>query len=447
MCPQSIAQRKRQSPPAPTSQPLTSASQEKDLTVTTRRLRSRAAASLAPAKSCRRARGGVTRVRHSFVAAARSLSAVRRAQRLALSACGRWRGRFLSWGGRRCAALTAPLPGAVAVARRSRRPCLRRRAGAPGAGSAVPPRSRRRNARPPLFALSARCAVLSGSRSLRVVVGAVASSLGAVAVARHSRRRCLRRRGGAPSASSIVPPRSRRRGARPPFLFVAAPYSHRAVRSAIGSLSLRVNVGAGASSLGAVAVARCSRRRCPRHRAGAPSAGLAVPPRSRRRGAWPPLFHGDGSLSRRSASCSAARALCVWTLEQSLPLCGRSPLRGAHGAAACGASLALLAPPQSCRCARGGVALGRRSFVAAACSLGAVRNARRLVLSACGRWRGRFLAGGIHRRAAFAAPLPVALWRRAGAHSAGLVVPPRSRRHDARPSPFCGGGSLSRRGA
>ena len=37
------------------------------------------------------------------------------------------------------------------------------------------------------------------------------------------------------------------------------------------------------------------------------------------------------------------------------------PLRGAHGAAACGAALALLAPACSCRRARGGVALGRRS--------------------------------------------------------------------------------------
>ena len=50
--------------------------------------------------------------------------------------------------------------GAVAVARRLRRRCMRRRAGAPGAVSAVPPRSRRRGVRPPLprrrLALGAR---------------------------------------------------------------------------------------------------------------------------------------------------------------------------------------------------------------------------------------------------------------------------------------------------
>ena len=122
------------------------------------------------------------------------------------------------------------------------------------------------------------------------------------------------------------------------------------------------------------------------------------------------------SLSARGASCSAARALCVW-------LWGRSPSRVAHGAAACGAALALLAPARSCRRARGGVTLGRRSSAAAARSLaralgpyGAGR--RRLALSACGQWRGRFLSGGGRRRAALTAPLPAALrwrsWRRLG---------------------------------
>ena len=186
-----------------------------------------ALALLAPAWSCRRARGGVTLGRRSSAAAARSLGAVRSAQRLALSACGRWRGRFLSGGGRRRAALTAPLPAALrwrSWRRLSRAAAL---AAAWRSAAALP---RRR------LALSARCVVLSGSRSLRVVVGAVASSLAAVAVARRSRRRCLRRRVGAPGAGFVVPPRSRRRDARPP------------------------------------------------------------------------LFRGGGSLSRRGASCSAARA-------------------------------------------------------------------------------------------------------------------------------------------
>ena len=75
----------------------------------------------------------------------------------------------------------------------------------------------------------------------------------------------------------------------------------------------------------------------------------------------------------------------MWSLVRSLPLWGRSPSYGAHGAAACGAALALLALSWSCRRARGGVALGRRSSAAAARSL----DARRLALSACGRQRGR----------------------------------------------------------
>ena len=50
---------------------------------------------------------------------------------------------------------------------------------------------------------------LGSSRSLRVVAGAVASSLGAVAVARRSRRRCLQRCAGDPGAGAV---RSNSRG-------------------------------------------------------------------------------------------------------------------------------------------------------------------------------------------------------------------------------------------
>ena len=85
--------------------------------------------------------------------------------------------------------------------------------------------------------------------------------------------------------------------------------------------------------------------------------------------------------------------------------------------------------------------LGRRSSVAAARSFGA-RGARLPTLSACGRWRGRFLSEGGRRRAALTAPLPAAprwrSWRR-------IVVPPRWRRRDARPPLLRGGGSLFRR--
>ena len=76
-------------------------------------------------------------------------------------------------------------------------------------------------------ASSVRCVVLSGSRSQRAVVGAVASSRVAVAVARRSRRRCLRRRAGAPGAGFVVPPHSRRCGARPPLFRGGGPLSRR----------------------------------------------------------------------------------------------------------------------------------------------------------------------------------------------------------------------------
>ena len=106
----------------------------------------------------------------------------------------------------------------------------------------------------------------------------------------------------------------------------------------------------------------------------------------------------------------------VVVLARSLPLCGQSLSHGAHGAAACGAALALLPPAQSFLRARCGVTLGRRSSAAAARSLGAVRRAQRLTLFACGRWRGRFSSVDGRRRAALTAPLPAAprwrTWRR-----------------------------------
>ena len=93
---------------------------------------------------------------------------------------------------------------------------------------------------------------------------------------------------------------------------MAAAYSLSARCDALdGSRSLCVVVSAVASSLGAVAVVRHSRRRCLRRRAGATGASLVVPLRSQRRYAWPPLFRDGLSLAQRSATCSAARALCV----------------------------------------------------------------------------------------------------------------------------------------
>ena len=433
-----------------------------------------ALAFLAPALSCRRARGGVTLGRRSP------------SRRLAFSARCVVLGSSCSL--RVVVGAVASSLGSVAVARRSRchclrrsrRRCLRRRTNAPGAGMLVHPRSRRRDARPRLFRGSGsffqRSAKSSAACALCVWTLARSLPLTAVAVAqrsrrcclRRTRRRCLRRRAGAPGAGFIVSPRSRWRDARPPLSVAAARFLG-AVRSArrlllsacgpwrgrflsgvsrrrktltaplpatltvpllaaphqrswrrlaraaalaatwrsaatlpwqrlvfsaqcevlSGSRSRRVDLGAVAPSLAAVAVAqrsrrRClrrTRRRCLRRRAGAPDAGFIVPPRSRRRGARPPLV------------------------------------------------------------------------VATARFLGAVRSARRLMLSARGRWRGRILSGGFRRRTTLAAPLPAALtvprpaaphwssWRRLACAAA------HARRRDARPPLYCDGGSLSRRGA
>jgi len=222
----------------------------------------------------------------------------------------------------------------------------------------MPPCSRRRGARPPLFrgggSLSrrTRCVVLGSSRSLRMAVGAVA-------VTRHSRRRCLRRRAGVSSAGLFMPPRARRRGARSPLFRGGGSFSRRAQGAVLGhSRSLRV-------ALGAVAVARSSRRRCLRRRAGTPSAGLFMPPCSRRRNARPPLFRGGGSLSRRERCVVLGRSRFLRVTLGAVAVAQRSRHRCLQRCAGA------LAPACSCRRARGGVSLGRRSSVAAARSLGA----------------------------------------------------------------------------
>ena len=257
-----------------------------------------------------------------------------------------------------------------------------------------------------------------------------------------------------------MPPRLRQGGARSPLFCGGGSLSRRTRCVVLGSSrSLRV-------AEGAFAVARRSRLCCLRRHAGAPSAGSIVSPRSRRRGARPPLLRGGGSLSLRArcvvlgssrslrvalgrspsrgahgaAACGAALPLrapaqsccrtcggvtlgrrssvaairslgargasCSAARTLHVWLWGRPPSRGAHGAAASGAALALLASAQPCRHARGGMTLGRRFSVAAARSLGApVRRTRQLALSACG-------SGGGRRRATLTAPLPAApCWR------------------------------------
>ena len=221
------------------------------------------------------------------------LGADRDAQRLTLTACSRWRGRFLSE--------------TVAVAWHSRRRCPRRRAGAPGAVSVVPPRLRRIDARPPIFAALARS---HGAVHLAQQLALCACD-------------CWRGRfpsGGGHRRTALTAPlpaaprwRSWRRSNRVAALaakwYLATALLRRQLAVSAwcvvlsGSRSLRVVVGAVASSLVAVAVARRSRRRCLRRRAGAPGVGSAVPSRSRRREARLPLFRGGGSLFRSGASC------------------------------------------------------------------------------------------------------------------------------------------------
>ena len=99
----------------------------------------------------------------------------------------------------------------------------------------------------------------------------------------------LRRGGGAGAALAA--------GWRSAAASAAAARSQRARARRLALL--RVAVGAVASSPGAVAVVRRSRRRYLRCHAGAPDAGSVVLPRSRGRGARPPLFCGGGSLSAR----------------------------------------------------------------------------------------------------------------------------------------------------
>ena len=231
---------------------------------------------------------------------------------------------------------------------------------------------------------------------------------------RRSRRRCLRRRAGVPRADLVMSPRLRRRDARPPhFRGGGSPSQRGAWCSAARALCMRslarsLPLWGRPPSRGAHGAAAC----------GAAPALLLVPAQSCRRA------HGGLALGRRSpaaaarsvGACPAARPLCVLPFARLLPLWGQSPPHGAqgaaacgaHGAAACGATLALLAPALSCRRACGGVALGRRSSVAAARSLSAVRSARYRAISTRGRLRGHFFYWGGRRRTSLTAPLPAA---------------------------------------
>ena len=355
-----------------------------------------ALALLAPACWCHRDVGGVTLGRRFSASAARALGTVRSARRLALSECRRQRSRFLS--------------GGVAVTRRSRRHCLRRRASAPGTGSVVPPRSWANYARPPLFCggglpfrrgvwcPAARALfVLSSTRSIPLWVRS--PWCGAP---------------GAPACSAtlalLAPARSCSctRG--------CVTFGRRSTKAATRSLGV-------VRSARRLALAACGRWRNHLRGGRCRAAHAASLPAAPRRRSWRRLGRAAAlaaawrsaaalpqqrfSLSLRCVVLGDSRSLRVVD-GRSLPLWRRSPSRSAHSAAACGAALALLAPAWWCRRDVGGVTLGRRFSTAAARSLGTVRSARRLPLSACRRQRSHFLNRGGRRHAALTAPLPAA---------------------------------------
>ena len=248
----------------------------------------------------------------------------------ALSAHACQRGRVLSGGGRRRATFRGAVARGAALALFVAR-------------STVPPRTRRRDARPPLFrggdSRSRRGVTWSAARSLRRAVGAVAPLCGR-SPSRRSRDAAAC---GAALALSVgrsaVPPRSRRRDARPPLLRGGSSCSRRGVTWSAAH-SLHVTVDAVASSPGAVAVAPLLRRRRLRRRAGAllRPLGLAAALAAALRSAAAPSQRRlvlsalcdvvGGALSARG--CQRGR----------VPSRGRSPSRHSCGATACGAALA-----------------------------------------------------------------------------------------------------------
>ena len=125
-----------------------------------------------------------------------------------------------------------------------------------------------------------------------------------------------------------------------------------------------------------------------------------------------------GAALGRCSSAAAARALGVVRRGRRRALsvygCRRSRVLSGGGRrrAALAAPLHAVphwrssSPTRSCRRARGGVTLGRRSFATAARALGVVRRSRQRALSARGCRRGRILSRSGRRRAALAEPLP-----------------------------------------
>ena len=358
--------------------------------------------------------------------------------RRALSACGRRRGRRVLRGGRRRAALAAPLLAAPLVCS-TRLPCPCIRCGVVALG--------RRSSAAAARALSAvRVVVGGGARSLRAAVDEVVAFFGAAAVALLSRRRSTRRRSCAL--------RARR----------AATSDAAWWRSAAAPLRRRLALSARCASWSVAARALCARpsTRCRVLRGGRHRAALAAPLHAAplvcsTRLPCRRIRCGVAALGRRS-SAAAARALSAVRVVVGG---GALSLRAAVGevvASFVAVAVALLSRRRSTR--RHSCAL--RACRASASDAAWWRSAaaplrRRLALSArCALWSvaARALCVRPSTRSSLSSGRPPSRCSRGAAPRGAArvlyapAVPPHPmRRGGARPPLLCGGGSRSQRGA
>ena len=223
--------------------------------------------------------------------------------RRALSACGRRRGRRVLRGGRRRAALAAPLHAAPLVCS-TRLPCRRIRCGVVALG--------RRSSAAAARALSAvRVVVGGGARSLRAAVDEVVASFGATAVALLLQRRSTRR--------VLCAPRACRAAASDAAWWrsAAAPLRRRLVLSARCPRSVRDTRGVAAGARAALGrlvplrlAAHCGSTQ---HRLSA-----RLPRRARPRGCAP-------SRRRLAEPAPLHAALSDWCREHKCPWREREP--------------------------------------------------------------------------------------------------------------------------
>ena len=315
----------------------------------------------------------------------------------ALSACGRRRGRRVLRGGRRRAALAAPLHAAPLVCS-TRPPCRRIRCGVVALG--------RRSSAAAARALSAVRVVVGGcARSLRAAVDEVVAFFGAATVALLSRRRSTRRRSCALRARrAAASDAAWRRSAAAPLRRRLA-LSARCASWSVAARALCVRPSTMLLRPSWRSLSRCSRGAAPRGAARVLQAPAVLPHPMRRGGARPPLLCGGGSRSQ----CGARRGRWLLGLSACGRRRGRRVLRGGHRRAALAAPLhaaplvcATRPPCRRIRC--GVVALVRRSSAAAACA----HSVLRVVVGGC----ARFLRAAVDEVVAFFGAAVVALLSR-----------------------------------